>query len=108
LIALNWAFSLQFWLIFNGDLLRCSFFLVDVFTAAAFFAMSKERWFPAPLCFLHIALSIYHLSTTVIPESYYWIQAVLNRAFELEILYVICCATFRIVILRRAAAPKGF
>lgn len=100
LVAVNWAFSLQLWLIADGEALRVYFFFVDAFTAAAFFLMSKGRWFPVPLFFLHSALGAYHLFSTAFLEHMYWIQAILNRALEIEILYVGICAAYRIIAQR--------
>jgi len=100
LLAISWLFSIQLWLTLIGSALSISYVMLDVILACAFFEMSRNRWFPVPLFFLHAALVLYNLYTALIGSSYVWIASFLNRAFELSILYVIACSAFRIYCLR--------
>jgi len=100
LMALNWGFSLQLWLVLDGAALTLAFAVIDLLLAIAFFQMSRRRWFPAPLFFLHAILVVYHLYTALIGPGAYWAQVFLNRVFELEILYIAACAVYRIMLMR--------
>jgi len=64
--------------------------------AAAFFFMSRGRWFPVPLFYLHGALVAYNAYSLLIGAGPVWVAAFLNRAFELELAYILSCALFRI------------
>lgn len=105
LLAISWIYSLQFWLLFEGDHLTLSYIALDLAMAAAFFLMSRGRWFPAPLFFLHIIMLLFHLYSLAIAQSPFWMLVFLNRAYDLALLYVVVCAVFR--IQRRAPAIKG-
>jgi len=72
--------------------------------AVAFFQMSRKRWFPVPLFFAHAALVLYHLSIALMSPSPYWVQALLNRSFEMTMIYIIACAAYRIMRLRDSRA----
>lgn len=69
--------------------------------AAAFFLMSRGRWFPVPLFFLHGVLIAYGVYSLIIGSGPVWVAAFLNRAFELELVYLLSCALYRISKLGR-------
>ncbi|MCK5750353.1 MAG: hypothetical protein KAH44_29315, partial [Oricola sp.] len=94
-MSLNWAFTLQLWMVADGAVLALSFAGVDAATALALYLMSAGRWFPAPLALLHGALALYHLCTVFIGPERYWVVLLLNRLFEAEILYVAGCGVYR-------------
>lgn len=100
LIAISWLFSLQFWIMFDGDDLALSYLALDLALAAAFYHLSRGRWFPAPLFFLHATTVIFNFYVIVIDQGPIWMIAVLNRSFELALAYIIACAVYRI---RRSA-----
>ncbi len=96
LIGLGWLCSLQCWILFDGDMLALSYLAIDVVLAAAFYQLSKGRWFPAPLFFLHTATALFNFYILLIDQGLYWMIAILNRSFELALAYVILCAAYRI------------
>ena len=100
LIAISWLFSLQFWILFDGDSLAVSYFALDLTLAAAFYQLSRGRWFPAPLFFLHAATVVFNFYIVLIDQGPIWMIAVLNRSFDLALAYIIACAVYRI---RRSA-----
>ncbi len=107
IVFLNWAVALQMWLVLEGAALTASYVVIDAITAALFFRMSRGRWFPAPLCFMHGVLVIYHLGTLLNTGGLFWEKFVLNRFFDIEIVYVVVCALYRIIAIHRAGNPRG-
>lgn len=105
LLAISWAFSLQLWLVFDGLERAIAFVMVDFCLACAFLQMSRRRWFPVPLFFLHATLVIYHVYTIVTKSDVFWIHTFLNRAFEAALLYVLLCSVCRIFVLRTQMRP---
>lgn len=101
IIFVNWAAALQMWLVLEGAALTASYVVIDAITAALFFRMSRGRWFPAPLCFMHGVLVIYHLATLLNTGGLFWEKFVLNRFFDIEIVYVVACVFYRIVAIHR-------
>lgn len=91
-------------MIADGTALALSYAAIDTATAYVLFQMSERRWFPAPLVFLHGFLAIYHLYTVFIGPEGYWVVLMLNRLFDIEILYVAGCGLYRIAAVygRRA------
>lgn len=100
LLAISWAFSIQLWLVFDGVERAAAFAMADFCLACAFFQMSRRRWFPVPLFFLHAALVIYHIYTIVTKSDVFWIHAFMNRAFEAALIYVLLCSVYRIFVLK--------
>lgn len=72
------------------------FAVIDFAMAAAFFFMSRGRWFPVPLFYLHGVLIAYGVYSLIIGSGPVWVAAFVNRTFELELVYVLACALFRI------------
>lgn len=103
IVFLNWLAGLQLWLVLEGATLTCGYIVIDAITAALFFRMSRGKWFPAPLCFMHGVLVIYHAGTLFNTGGLFWEKFILNRAFEIELFYVIACALFRIAVTRSPA-----
>lgn len=101
LLTISWAFSIQLWLLLDGVLRSYAFCTLDLVLAAAFFQLSRGKWFPVPLFFLHLALAFYHLYAALAGASIVWIAVYANRAFEAALLYVFACAIFRISTLRK-------
>lgn len=99
-MVISWAFSVQFWILFSGDTLTLAYIGVDIALALAFFSMSRGRWFPVPLFFLHAALVLFHTYTLIIDQSPFWMIAFLNRSFELALVYITACAMFRVRVRR--------
>ncbi len=101
LVSLNWAYTLQLWMVADGVVLAVSYASVDAATALALYRMSQRQWFPAPLVFLHAFLALYNLYTAFLDPNNYWIVLALNRIFEIEIFYVAGCGLYRITAMRR-------
>lgn len=97
----SWAASLQLWLTVSGTALTLGFAAIDLALAVYFFRLSRGRWFPAPLCFLHGSLVIYHLGALFNTGGLFWEKFILNRAFDVELTYIAGCAVYRIAALRR-------
>ena len=87
---------MAFWRWVEPDLRNYALASVDLVLAGVFFQMSRGRWFPAPLFFLHAALVLQYAYAVLVGAEYFWIALVINRVFELEIAYVCSCALFRI------------
>ncbi len=104
LVTLNWAFSLQLWLLADGAVLVLAYFVIDASTALVFYAMCRKRWFPVPLFFLHAVLALCHIGALYVIKLNIPVQPLLNRAFDLEVVYVSACGLFRLILLRRAMA----
>ncbi len=102
IIFVNWAAALQLWLVLGGAALTVGYIVIDAITMALFFRMSRGRWFPAPLCFMHGVLVIYHIGTLLNTGGLFWEKFVLNRLFDIELVYVTACALYRIVAVNRA------
>ncbi len=100
IVFVNWLAGLQLWLVLGGAALTFGYIAVDAVTAVLFFRMSRGKWFPAPLCFMHGVLVIYHLGTLFNTGGLFWEKFLLNRAFDMELLYITACALFRIVVTR--------
>ena len=107
IIFINWAAGLQLWLVFEGATLTFGYIIIDAVTALLFFRMARGKWFPAPLCFMHGVLVIYHLGTLFNTGGLFWEKFILNRAFDMELIYVTGCALFRIIALNRSAGASG-
>ncbi|WP_428410486.1 hypothetical protein [Hyphococcus sp.] len=107
IVFVNWLAGLQLWLILEGASLTFGYIVVDAVTAVLFFRMSRERWFPAPLCFMHGVLVIYHFGTLFNTGGLFWEKFILNRAFDVELLYITACALFRIAIINRGGAWRA-
>lgn len=101
LLAASWIASLALWRWVGPELRNFGLAGVDLVLAGEFYAMSRGRWFPAPLFFLHAGLVLYYLFASSIGSAYGWVAAVANRAFELEAIYIAGCAAFRIGRLAR-------
>ncbi len=86
----------------DGAHLTFGYIVIDLATAALYFRMSRRRWFPVPLCFLHGMLVIYHTGTFFNSGELFWEKFVLNRAFDMELAYIASCALFRISAMWRA------
>ncbi len=106
-IFANWLAALQLWLVLDGAPLILGYLLIDAVTAVIFFRMAKRRWFPVPLCFLHGVLIIYHAATMFDTDGLFWEKFILNRAFDIELAYVLGCALFRIAMENRRSSVQG-
>lgn len=100
LIVGGWLTSLAVWRWVPSALHALGFSIIDIALATAFFFMSRGRWFPVPLFYLHGALVAYGAYSLLIGSSAVWVTAFLNRAFEIELAYILACAIFRISRLR--------
>ena len=96
-LAAGWVASIIVYVFFAKSGMSWGLAIIDGALAFYFFTQSRNRWFPLPLFFVHVLLLLYHLVISVCGALHWsWIAFVVNRAFELTLLYVICCAAFRI------------
>ncbi len=93
---MSWIASVSVWRWFAPELRLYGFAFIDLALAFIFYSMSRGKWFPVPLFFLHAALIAYHVYALLVGSSIGWIGAFLNRAFEMALLYVMACALWRI------------
>ena len=108
LVFLNWALSLQLWLVSAWLPLLAGYLIIDAVTAAIFFRMSRGRWFPVPLFLLHAALMVCHAGSVFVEEQEsFWVQVLLNRTLDIELIYITGCALFRIAVANRAGNIRG-
>lgn len=100
LIGIAWAFGLFAFFYLNGP----SYFLVavmlDTILAYHFWRMAKAQLFAAPLCLIFLFEIAFVTFTQAVGFSTFWTMFVLNRLFELTLLYLIGCSFFRIRIMR--------
>ncbi|MEZ5897581.1 MAG: hypothetical protein R3C51_14400 [Parvularculaceae bacterium] len=66
--------------------------VIDAAMAGYFWRQAQNRWFPAPLFYLHIVLIAFYMYVTLFGASAFWIGVVINRIFEIAILYVMACS----------------
>lgn len=112
LIGWLWVVGLLYFFYFDGPLYFPAAIFFDVLLARVFWRMSQDTVFATPLCVILIVEIAFNLSAIALSIDAYWRLFVLNRLFELTLLYVMGCSIFRIR-LRRAARrgsphPKGW
>ena len=100
LIGLGWVFGLFSFFYLNSS----GYFLIavmyDTLLAYHFWRMAKASIFPAPLCMLLMLEIAFIVFAQAVGLSTYATLFVLNRLFELTLLYLIGCSFFRIRIMR--------
>lgn len=96
LLVASWFVSLVVWRWVPSEFRALGFAFIDFAMAAAFFFLSRRRWFPVPLFFLHGALAVYDTYALLIGTGPVWVVAFANRAFELALAYILSCSLFRI------------
>ena len=79
---------------------------IDFALAVVFWRMSKRRWFPVPLFFLHAFELVYFLLATISEIEFWWLMLISNRIFELSVIYVWVCAVVRIALRRRRSLAR--
>ena len=103
MLCAGWLVTLIAWRFARGDLRLALYGATDAAQALIFFYMSRGRWFPVPLFFLYATQVLYHSYTALIGAGPVWVAAFLNRTFEIALIYVMACAIFRLLRLRRKA-----
>ena len=103
-VGFSWVSSIAVWFALSGRAQTISLLIVDLFLAGVFFFMSRGRWFPVPLFFLHAGMVFYHANMWWIQLGDFWFFLLLNRAFELELLYLFGCGFFRLYARARKSA----
>jgi hypothetical protein len=84
------------------------FTIISFGQSALFWRKSSRSVVPIPLYVLSLLSIAINLAATVIDLSYWWSAFLLNRLFDLMLLYVAGCAIYRIVRMRykqRGAPP---
>ena len=106
LIGIAWAFGLFAFFYLNGP----SYFLVavmlDTVLAYHFWRMAKVSIFPAPLCILLMTEIAFITFAQAAGLTTYVTLFILNRLFELTLLYLISCSLFRLYVRRLQKKSK--
>lgn len=95
-LTAGWFASVLVWRYAEPGLRPYGFAFIDMALCFVFWSMSRGRWFPVPLFFLHVVLIPYHVYTAALAAPIEWVALFLNRAFEFALAYVIACSVFRI------------
>lgn len=106
LIGIAWAFGLFAFFYLNGPGYFLVAVMLDTILAYQFWRMAKISIFPAPLCFIFLVEIAFVTFTQVVGFSTFWTMFVLNRLFEITLLYLIGCSFFRIRITRLQKKSK--
>lgn len=100
LIGGAWAFSIFTFFYLNPTGYFLVAVMLDTLLAYHFWRMARVEIFPAALC----VILLFEISFIVFAEAAalapFWTMFVLNRIFELTLLYLIGCSFFRIHIRR--------
>ena len=100
MIAGVWLFSILYYLAVGGAKYFALVVLLDGALAFQFWRMSRTEFFPAPLCCLMISDILFILIASVFSMAEFWKIFVLNRIFELTLIYMIGSSIYRIRKLR--------
>lgn len=100
LVGLGWVFSIFpfFYLNIEGYFLIAVMY--DTIIAFQFWRMAKVSIFPAPLCLLLLFEITFLIFSQSVGFSTYATLFILNRLFELTLLYLIGCSLFRLHVRR--------
>ncbi len=79
---------------------------VDGLLAYRFWRMARIEIYPSVLCVIMLAEIAFTITALSLSWHFYWIAFVMNRFFELTLLYIIGCAIFRIRVLWREEKTK--
>ena len=96
LIAAVWVLSLLYFLMAGGPRYFFVSAILDGMLAYQFWRMSRQEIFPSVLCCLMIADVVVIVFAAAISLSEYWTIFVLNRLFELMLVYIIGASIYRI------------
>ena len=107
ILCANWVASVQIYLICDWSYAAVGYALIELATAAAFLRLARGRVFPLPLVVIHALLVAWHVASLSIDESKSgYLQAALNRIFDFELIYIGCCAAFRIRALNHLVGAR--
>lgn len=106
LIAGAWALSLFAFFYVRIPAYFPVVVILDAVLAYRFGRMAKVHFFPAPLCVLQLVEIAFVAVAVTAGLPTYWTLFVMNRLFELTLIYLIGCALFRIHLLRRQRKSK--
>lgn len=95
-----WLFSILSFLAVGGAKYFALVVLLDGALAYQFWRMSRTEFFPAPLCCFMIADILFILIASVFSMTEFWKIFILNRIFELTLIYIIGSSIYRIRKLR--------
>jgi hypothetical protein len=96
--------------------LNWGYAVIALLQGALFGRLGRTSFVPIPLAAICAATIVVYLASTISHVPYWWVAFLMNRLFELSLLYLIACALFRLIRLRmkrsrrrlgrRDAAPK--
>lgn len=74
---------------------------VDGLLAYHFWRMAQFEIYPAVLCIIMLCEIAFTVVAVSLSFQFFWIAFVLNRFFELTLIYVSGCSVFRLWVLRQ-------
>jgi hypothetical protein len=100
-MAVGWLANAVFYFGLASQGLTWGYTIVNFVQAALFWRMSTRRLFPRPLFVLSVVAVGLNFLATLTSVNFWWSAFVLNRLFDLMLLYIAGCALFRIFRLRQ-------
>lgn len=101
-----WVVTTNFYLFFSGITVTASYFFIEVAMVLALYAQGAGRFFTIPLLIFHTSFALYYLYAYYYNVDWAWAQGSINRAFDLELVYIAGCALYRIRRLSAAQSLK--
>ena len=95
-----WLLSILSFLAVGGAKYFTLVVLLDGALAYQFWRMSRTEFFPAPLCCFMIADILFILIASLFSMTEFWKIFILNRIFELTLIYIVGSSIYRIRKLR--------
>lgn len=96
IVTLSWCFTFFWYRLYAGSGVTWGYAVIDAAVAAVFWRQARNNLFALPLFYVHLADVALYFLTTIFDVNEWWLFAVANRLFEMEIFYVAACAVFRI------------
>lgn len=107
LLCASWLVSIAAWRFAKPPDVYLVYMALDAALATCFLTMSKGRVFPAPLAALHILMFAHSALIALFGAAFVLFMSVLNRGFELALLYVGGCAAYRLLVRRDLSSQPG-
>ncbi len=105
IVTLAWCFTFFWHYLFHGSQITWGYAVIDASVAVLFWRQAQQSVFTLPLFYVHVACVFLYFATTALASADWWVMALTNRFFEVEVFYLIGCALFRMA--RRRSKEKG-
>ena len=106
LIAGSWIFSAAYFFYIGGAGYYLLVILINLLLAFRFLKMSQVQLFPVVLCAIFFMEAGFLTIARTVSFEPYWTIFILNRVFELSLLYIIGCSIHRIRKFRPATEKQ--